>query len=89
MRETDDAFIANSNKINFESNSVLNSVQFVLQTKMDDYTYREFQNDAFQVSVLILKCNQLFNFHNFFFLFLKIYKKKKKSFSLGLYFPTK
>ncbi|XP_037959399.1 uncharacterized protein LOC119688806 [Teleopsis dalmanni] len=41
----------NERTIKFESNSVLNSVQFVLQNKRNEYTYTELSNSGFQLYV--------------------------------------
>lgn len=51
QRERDDAEMAALPQVVFESNSVLNGIQFVLQdTHQDDYTLSYFTNTAFRVN---------------------------------------
>ncbi|XP_030377170.1 sodium channel protein Nach [Scaptodrosophila lebanonensis] len=50
VRAEQDAEMASKPEVVFESNSILNSVQFVLQgSSPDDFTYTYLSNDAFQV----------------------------------------
>lgn len=53
-RAQDDAEMAALPQVVFESNSILNGIQFVLQdTTEDDYTTTYFSNTAFRVSIKI------------------------------------
>lgn len=49
MREADNKFSENAAKVKFQSSTILNSLEFVLQSDPDDYVYTEFHNFAFQV----------------------------------------
>lgn len=53
-RAQDDAEMAALPQVVFESNSILNGIQFVLQdTTQDDYTKTYFSNTAFRVGIII------------------------------------
>ncbi|KAM7351037.1 pickpocket 18 [Cochliomyia hominivorax] len=51
IRKADDRFAENAEKIKFESNSILNSIQFVLRSDQEDFTFTEFHNTAFQLFI--------------------------------------
>lgn len=54
-RAQDDAEMAALPQVVFESNSILNGIQFVLQdTTEEDYTKTYFSNTAFRVSIIII-----------------------------------
>ncbi|XP_065356476.1 pickpocket protein 28 [Calliphora vicina] len=50
-RKADNRFAENAEKIKFESNSILNSIQFVLRSDSEDFTITEFHNTAFQLFI--------------------------------------
>ncbi|XP_046812693.1 sodium channel protein Nach [Lucilia cuprina] len=50
-READNRFAENAEKIKFQSNSILNSIQFVLRSTPEDFTITEFHNTAFQLFI--------------------------------------
>ncbi|XP_075150393.1 pickpocket 18 [Haematobia irritans] len=51
IRESDNEFVRNHAPVPFEANSILNSIQFVLQADPDDATIRDFDIDAFMITV--------------------------------------
>ncbi|XP_019895070.1 pickpocket protein 11 [Musca domestica] len=50
-RNEDNRFIREKQPIQFEANSILNSIQFVLQSNPEDFTVRDFDIDSFEITV--------------------------------------
>ncbi|XP_073824108.1 pickpocket 18 [Musca autumnalis] len=51
IRNGDNRFIREKQPIQFEANSILNSIQFVLQSNREDFTVRDFDIEAFEITV--------------------------------------
>ncbi|XP_059221725.1 pickpocket protein 28 [Stomoxys calcitrans] len=57
IREDDNNFAREHDPVQFQANSILNSIQFVLQADPKDATTRDFDIDAFVISVKMIKAD--------------------------------